>query len=260
MSEMPNYIEGVPCWVDTLQPDPDAAANFYGKLFGWTFAGPCPMPNGEKYFVAQLKGRDVAGVASMPAEVPRPCWSTYVLVDDIEAACRRAREAGGMVLVAPTAAPPAGTFAVLRDPTGGIMGVWQAQERAGAQMVNAPACWTMNQLTTGDAERAAAFYKAVFGWETQSFGEGGAFTLFRLPNYVGGVPQQPVARDVVAVMNQGDGDAYWSVDFRVSDVDTTADLVAQLGGVVVVAPFDTGFSRNAVLQDPQGAVFSIHSV
>ena len=36
MAERDGYIPGVPCWIDTSQPDPDAAAFFYGGLFGWS--------------------------------------------------------------------------------------------------------------------------------------------------------------------------------------------------------------------------------
>ena len=46
MSERDEYPDGVPCWVETLQPDPSAAATLYGGPFGWAFAGPgrCPRP------------------------------------------------------------------------------------------------------------------------------------------------------------------------------------------------------------------------
>jgi uncharacterized protein len=265
MSEMPQYIPGVPCWVDTLQTDPVAATAFYGELFDWTFTGPGPMPEGGNYFVAQLKGRDVAGLASLPPDVPQPVWTAYVLVDDLDAACKRARAAKGIVLAPPTDVGPAGAFAVFCDPTGGIIGAWRARERSGAQAVNEPSAWTMNQLTTSDTQSAATFYRAVFGWEVEPFGPGGAMLLFRLPGYVGGVPQQPVPRDVVAVMAEAHGAganaaAYWSVDFRVGNVDETVERTARLGGAFVVPAFNTPFSRNAVLRDPQGAVFSIHSV
>jgi predicted enzyme related to lactoylglutathione lyase len=58
----PHYTAGVPCWVDALQHDPNAAVEFYGKLLGWTFVGPAQTPHGGKYFVAQLNGRDVLSV------------------------------------------------------------------------------------------------------------------------------------------------------------------------------------------------------
>jgi len=68
MSEREEYPAGVPCWVETLQPDPRAARDFDGPLFGWEFAGPGFMPGdlpGE-YFVARVEGRDVAGIGSLP--------------------------------------------------------------------------------------------------------------------------------------------------------------------------------------------------
>ena len=67
MSQRDDYEPGVPCWVDTLQPDPEAAMAFYGALFGWEFAGPGPMG----YSVARLRGRDVAGVGSQPPQAQR---------------------------------------------------------------------------------------------------------------------------------------------------------------------------------------------
>jgi hypothetical protein len=75
--------------------------------------------------------------------------------------------------------------------------VWQLGEHRGAEVVNEPGAWAMSLLSTPDAEAATAFYGAVFGWQTEDFG--GA-TMLRLPGYVGGEPQQPVPRDVVAVM------------------------------------------------------------
>ena len=46
MSERDGYIPGVPCWIDTTQPDPEAAADFYGDLFGWELED--VMPPGSR--------------------------------------------------------------------------------------------------------------------------------------------------------------------------------------------------------------------
>jgi predicted enzyme related to lactoylglutathione lyase len=112
MSEREHYPPGVPCWVDTLQADPQAALDFYGPLFGWEFAGPGPMPGQApgKYFVAQLRGRDVAGIGSAPAadRPPPVAWNTYVRVDSVEHAAERAGAAGGRLLDEPADALPAG--------------------------------------------------------------------------------------------------------------------------------------------------------
>ena len=273
MSERDDYPRGVPCWVDTLQPDVDAAVRFYADLMGWTFAGPGPMPGDPpgRYFVAQLRGRDVAGVGSQPAQGGAPSmpvvWNTYVCTASADDVAKKVETAGGSVLREPFDVPPAGRIAVLADPSGAVFCAWEPRDRRGAQLVNEPGSWSMSILQTRDSEGAKAFYGAVFGWQAEPMKmNGGELTLFRLPGYVGGEPQQPVPRDNVAVMLQmgpggvpDEGPPRWAVDFRVTDADASAGNAKKLGGKVLAPPFDiTGF-RQAVLADPQGAVFSVSS-
>jgi len=116
--------------------------------------------------------------------------------------------------------------------------------------------------------RREAFYETVFGWKAERFEVGGGvITLWSVPGYLGGEPEQPVSRDVVAGMAPMSDDAFppgfpshWSIDFWVADVDETAGRAAALGGTVVAAPFDTSIARTAVLADPQRAAFSISRV
>jgi predicted enzyme related to lactoylglutathione lyase len=260
MSERDHYPPGVPCWVDTGQPDPHAAVDFYADVFGWEFVGPGEMPDGGLYFVARKEGRDVAGVGSLPPTVAGPAWSTYVAVNSVEEASEQARAAGGEVIAGPFDAPPAGRMAVLGDPAGAVLCVWEAGERKGSQRVNEPGAWSMSMLSTDDPDGAARFYGAVFGGERDIVEAGGAtFTLWRLPGYLGGEPQQPVPRDVVGVMAPPTPDvpAAWSVDFWVSDTDAAASRATARGGSVIVEPHEMSGFRNAVLADPQGAVFSV---
>jgi len=260
MSARDDYEPGVPCWVDALLPDPDAAMAFYAGLFGWEFEGPGDMPGDPpgRYYVGRLRGRDVAGVGSLPAGSP-PSWNTYVSVASADEAARAAVDAGGAVLTAPVDAPPAGRLAVLADPAGGVFSVWEPGARKGAQLVNEPGAWAMSHLTTPDVEDAAAFYGAVFGWTTEAFGE---FTLLRLPGYVGGEPRQPVSREVVATMARADDGAAagWGVNLWDGDVDASAAKAVALGGRVIAGPFDTPMARMAVLADPAGAALTISNV
>jgi predicted enzyme related to lactoylglutathione lyase len=105
MSERERYPPGVPCWVETLQPDPRAALGFYRRLFGWEFDGPGPMPGGlsGQYFVARADGRDICGIGSLPnlGGPSVPSWNTYVRVDNVDDAIKRAKDAGGGLLVGP---------------------------------------------------------------------------------------------------------------------------------------------------------------
>jgi len=50
---------------------------------------------------------------------------------------------------------------------------------------------------------------------------------------------------------------HWNVNLRVDDTDAMAQQASELGGQVILPPLDTPGFRNAVLADPQGAVFSI---
>jgi uncharacterized protein len=269
MSERSHYPAGVPCWVDTLQPDPRAALDFYGPLFGWDFAGPALMPGDPPgdYFVARVRGRDVAGIGLSPAPSSSSpsIWNTYVRVDSVGEAIERVQKAGGALVDGPVDVLPAGRLAVVSDLTGAVVGVWEARAREGAQVLNEPGAWAMSLLHTTDPSASTAFYGAVFGWQAEPFEMPGAqVTLWRLPGYVGGEPQQPVPRDVVSVMTQSGSDGspsdvppHWSVDFWVHDADATAEHAARLGGQVVVPPYDVPGFRSAVLADPEGATFTV---
>ena len=67
MSEQDRYIPGVPCWIDTSQPDPEAAVRFYGELFGWELENVMPPDAPGPYYMARLKGGDVGAISGSPA-------------------------------------------------------------------------------------------------------------------------------------------------------------------------------------------------
>ncbi|MGA9857091.1 MAG: VOC family protein [Solirubrobacteraceae bacterium] len=260
MSHRDTYPEGVPCFVDTLTADVDGARRFYGAVFGWEFSGPGPMPGDPpgEYWVARLRGDDVAGIGSAAPGSPSaaPAWNTHVAVSDADAVAARGAAAGGTVLVEPFDAPPAGRLAVLADPAGAALCLWQAGVRTGAARVNEPSAWAMSLLTTPDPDGARRFYGELLGWEAERFGDG--LWLWRRPGYVGGEPEQPVPRDVVAAMTSGPvGQAEWSVDFWIADTGAATDAVPALGGTVVVEPFSEAPFRRAVLAAPDGARFSV---
>ena len=253
MSERDGYEPGVPCWVDTRPPDPRAAVEFYTRLFGWEAATTPP----SDYVMLRLHGADVAAIGPGAS----PAWSTHIWVESADEIAARVQDAGGRVVTAPFDLPDAGRTAVLADPAGAEFAVWQPRPHKGAQRVNEPGAWAMSSLSTPDLNGAKAFYGSVFGWETDTFSMGEmSATLWRLPGFVGGEPSQPVPADVIATSAPSDGPAQWGIDFWVDDVDATAERAAELGGTVIVAPFDIPIARTAILADPQGATFSITRV
>jgi predicted enzyme related to lactoylglutathione lyase len=261
MSERDGFQPGVPSWVDVVGPDAGRLTDFYGAVFGWDFIGPGEMPGDPpgEYFVAQLRGRDVAGVASLPPQSGGPGWNTYIEVDSVDRTAAQIEGAGGAVLAAPFDAPPAGRIAVAADPSGASFAIWEPRERGGAQVVNEPSAWSMSFLKTSDRDAAAAFYETVFGWQHETFQFGDTEAgLFRLPGFVGGEPEQPVPRDLVATaLPAENGDARWSVDFWVGDLDHVVATVGERGGSVVIEPYEAPPFRQAVVADPNGVSFSV---
>ncbi|MET0909268.1 MAG: VOC family protein, partial [Ilumatobacteraceae bacterium] len=258
MSTRDDYPSGVPCWVETLQPDTRAAATFYERLMGWTLIGsedPDEEEDDGSYLVARLDGADVAGIGALPGGLA-PSWVTHVRVDSADGAAARARASGGTVLDGPIDASPAGRFVVLADPAGAVFCAWEAEIRAGAERINEPGAWSMSALQTTDPARAAAFYQSVFGWLAEPWGP---VHLFRLPGYHGGTDEQPVPRDVVAVMApaQPDSRPAWTVDFWVADLAAAVDCATGLGGRALVPIHDRPPFRRAVLADPAGAAFTL---
>jgi uncharacterized protein len=273
MPKRDRYIPGVPCWVDTSHPDPQAAVAFYSGLFGWDFKDVMPPGSAGEYYIAQLQGGDVAAVGSQQQGAPPAAvWNTYVAVESADAAAAKVRDAGGRVLSEPFDVMEAGRMAVCADPEGAVFGVWQAKEQIGADVVNEAGSLNFNGLRTRDPDGARSFYGAAFNWETLDLG-GGA-QMWTLPGYGDfleadnpgmreGMEQMGAPAgfvDVVAALEPIDDDdagepAHWTVTFAVDDADAIAAKAQELGGKVVVAPFDAPWVRMAVIADPQGATF-----
>jgi predicted enzyme related to lactoylglutathione lyase len=272
MSERDGYIPGVPCWVDTSHPDPEAALPFYRGLFGWEFEDVMPEGSPGRYCIGRIRGGDVAAVASSPEGAPpEAMWNTYVWVDSADETTAKARDAGGGVAVEPFDVMNAGRMAVLTDPEGAAFCVWQPKNHKGAKVVNEHGSLNFNGLATRDPDAAERFYGAVFGWKRLALPSGVAWALpgygDHLEESSPGLRQQMEQMgapdgfiDVVAALEAiADDDAatpaHWTVTFAVDDVDATAAKARELGGEVVAGPVDAPWSRTAVIRDPQGATF-----
>ncbi len=274
MIERGAYIPGVPCWVDASRPEPEAAVAFYGGLFGWECEDIVPADAPGSYFIARLRGRDVAAIGSPTDGVPETAaWQTYVAVASADATARAAQEAGGQVLAGPMDVGDAGRMAVLRDPEGAVFCVWQAGRHHGAQLVNEPGTVNFNDLHTRDVEGAARFYGSVFGWHTLDLGGGPA--MWTLPGYGDHLEEMdPGMRERMAEVGAPEGFEnvvaaiatipaeqagtvpHWNVTFAVDDADAVAERAVRLGGRVLVEPTDAPWTRLAVIADPDGATFT----
>src|SRR5689334_8922514 len=117
-----------------MQPDPQAAAAFYGALLGWTF------DSDWGYLVARAGDRRVAGIGQAPPGTPA-FWSTYVQVEALEPALERLTELGASVLVGPVAIHSSARAAAVTDPAGVPIGLWESD--TGFELTDEPGSWAM---------------------------------------------------------------------------------------------------------------------
>lgn len=280
MQERNEYPPGVPCWIDSGQPDPAAAAEFYGGLFGWELEETMPAEAPGHYFIGRLEGREVAAVGSLPPQLPQvAAWNTYVCVESADESAAKAQDAGGAELMAPFDVFEAGRMALLADPAGAMFCIWQPNQMQGARIVNEAGSWNWSDLRTSDPEGAKAFYGSVFGWEATTIDAGpGTATLWRAPGYAdfleatvdpeirkrqAEVGAPPGFEDAIGWLvpvdssTTPDAAPHWHVTFAVADAEASAARAAELGGEVAVPPTEMPWVKLAVLRDPQGAAFTV---
>jgi uncharacterized protein len=253
MAAMIEYPAGTPSWVDLSSPDLDASASFYGELLGWEAVaseGPAEETGGYRMFTNG--GAEVAGLGPAQPGQP-PAWTTYIAVDDVDAAKSRVESAGGTTVMDALQVMDAGTMAIFSDAEGAFFAVWQARRHRGAQLVNGVGALTMNELRTRDLDGAARFYREVFGWEVQPIEQGGQVVYAGVR--LGG-------RLVAGMLPMGEAfpaqmPPHWIPYFGVPDVDAAAQRTRDLGGEALSEPMTVPQGRFVALADPQRAAFMV---
>lgn len=254
MGQRTEYKPGTFCWPELATTDASAAKAFYGKLMGWQ-ALDMPAEQGSYTFL-QLKEKTVGAMYQLTAEqlehsIP-PHWICYVSVEEIDASLDKLKSLGGSVMLGPHDVGDAGRMAFVQDPQGASFALWQPLNNAGAEIVNEPGTLCWNELATTNAAAAEKFYKELFGWTSQTEEMSmGPYTVFSNGEQAAGGVMQ---------MNEewGGIPPHWMTYFAVDDTDAECEKVKSLGGSVCVEPFYVPeVGKLAVINDPQGATFSI---
>jgi len=241
-----------PSWVELATPDAAASRVFYSNLFGWNIeVNPDPQYGG--YAIAKIGDKQVAGIGPKQSPEGPTTWGLYIGSDDVDGLAKKVTDAGGNVVAPPFDVGDQGRMAVFADPTGAVISAWQAASMR-PFLMDAPNTLGWAELNSRGLERAIPFYEAVFGWthKTSPFGEGQEYTEFQVDGQsVGGaLEMQPnIPADVPS---------YWSIYFKVDDVDAAFQKAIGLGAKEMVAPQDYPGGRFAILSDPQGAMFALY--
>ncbi len=256
MAEKNEYPHGTFCWVDLAAKDAAVAKDFYSKLFGWT-TNDTPMGEGGVYSMLQKNGKDVGALYGMPEEmcaqgVPTH-WQNYVSVDDVDAVAGKVEELGGSILQPPCDVMEAGRMAILRDPDGASLGLWQAKQHCGSKLANEPGSFCWNELYTRDIAGQREFYTKLFGWtfDTMPDSSGEEYTVFKNGD-------SPAAGMMEIKKEWGEVPPNWSVYFAIEDCDAAIEKATSMGGKTVMPAMEIeNVGRFVFLQDPQGAYFAV---
>ena len=250
MGERTSHTPGTFSWTDLATTDPDGAKRFYTGLFEWD-PDDQPIPESDDvYTMLLLDGKAVAALFRGQEGMPT-AWSSYVTVESADEAAAKAAELGGVVMAEPFDVMDAGRMAVIQDPTGAFISVWEPHGSIGATFVNGSGALTLNQLNTSDPEAAGRFYAGLFGWRTEEMAGGDQpyWGIYNGDRVNGGMMGMPA--------DAGPMPSHWLVYFGSDDVDADAGRVGELGGQVMVPPTDVPGGRILVAQDPQGAVVGL---
>ena len=253
MAEAKTAVAHKPIWTDLSTSDPAAARDFYAKVFGWKVeVNPDPQYGG--YALAKIGGKDVAGIGPKQMDEAPTAWTVYIGSADAEDTAKKAQAAGGNVIVPTMAVGDQGKMAIIQDPSGAMLGIWQSQNMTGAQVYDKPNSMGWAELNARGVEKALPFYKKLFGWgekKTPGQGDNPEYTEFQLggKSIAGGMEMNP--------MVPADVPSYWMVYFNVEDVDKAFKKVTESGGKEMLAPQDMPGGRFAIVSDPQGAAFGL---
>lgn len=250
---MANARNGSFVWYEHLTADVGQAVTFYSEVLGWK-----TEPFGDEYLMWVGSQGPLGGLTKLGGGAAgaggSPRWIGSVHVDDLDATVAAVRQLGGKVTKEPQPIPTVGRFAIIADPQGRALELFQPDR---PMTLRDPAkdgefCW--HELLTTDGAAAFRFYAALFGWnelEDMDMGPMGTYRIYGIGEQrLGGMMTIPPGAPMPPM---------WLFYASTSDLEAAVGRATRKGGKVLTKPMEVpGGGRIAHLADPQGAVFALH--
>lgn len=262
-AQKPVNVEGGPVWIDLGTHDIEGAAEFYSGLFGWEFREGSPEFGG--YRMIHKDGLPIGGAMTTlmgpdgPSEEPLgpTAWSVYLRTADMDSTLEKATDNGAQVIVPAMDIADLGRMALVTDPAGAAVGLWESGSFDGIENCArvATPCWF--ELMTMDFDAASSFYRDVLAWDLQQNpAQSEAAPNVRYITHGTGERTAAGMCEANSFMPEGTP-SFWRVYFGTADLDSALSTLEELGGTVLHPGADTPFGRLATVADPQGAGFQI---
>jgi len=251
-------------WYELMTTEPDAAAEFYGKVIGWKIVGHSgPEAGGMDYrMIVRDDGGNAGGVLKLTDEMCQggasPCWMPYFYAPDVDAEVAAIEAEGGRVQM-PATDLPVGRIAMVTDPQGVPIYLMNPTPPPGApadaesdvfdQQAVQRVRW--NELASRDQQGSMDFYARHFGFEypdKMPMGEMGDYWFISHDD-----------KTLGAVMRKNwDTPVLWDFYFGVPSVTAAKRAMQENGGSVVSGPMEVPGGDWVVFgADPQGARFGV---
>ena len=241
---------GAPCWIELLTSDADAAARFYGGLFGWTCTDPAEELGGYRGF--EHNGAPVAGLMQNDGSLGHNAWTVYLESDDAAKTVEKAVACGGTVVTDAMPVADLGTMAFVVDPAGAGVGVWQPLKHQGIAALGEIGVPAWFETLSTDYDKSVAFYRDVFGWDPHTMSDTPEFRYSTL-----GKDEGALAGIMDASGFLGDSPSRWQFYVEVADTDEIAEQAVADGGALAQPVEDTPYGRLGALVDPAGVAFCV---
>jgi predicted enzyme related to lactoylglutathione lyase len=203
-------------------------------------------------------GKSVAGMGPQPpgmAGAPT-LWQSYVMVDDLDAHVARVEGLGGRVTMPPMDVMTEGRMALVADPAGAMVGMWQGGDHKGAEAVNVPGALSWTELETHDLQGSLPFYAGLFGWRwEEAEGQPGYHVAM-----IDDKPGEDKSNCGAMAYPPGVGPEVpnaWYAYFLVESAEAAAARAKELGGGVFLEPMPMGPMLGAGITDPTGGAFLV---
>jgi len=231
-------------WDDLLTDNVDAAKDFYGQLFGWTFE-----QSGE-YTVIKNNGRNIGGMVQIkgnPDHSSVARWLCELSVADVDKAVALLSKEGGIIHEGPLEYLHRGRGAFVTDPQGAQLFLLYAIGGDPEDEEPAIGSWLWHELWSYKVADSLAFYQELVGYDFM-----GEMTDYLI------LMKDEQWRAGIRYVDNSELEMRWVPVVRVADTDDVAKRAKQLGGKVLVEPRPTESGGSvALLSDPSDALLII---